>query len=83
VLTARLPEPEDEVIARLRTALGERTAVSIGAARLGIDGDTFDELYASADKRLYTEKRGGPQPPSRPLPVEPTRPAAVTAADLV
>jgi diguanylate cyclase (GGDEF)-like protein len=37
-------------------ALGERTAVSIGMAVLGRDGDDFDSLYAAADARLYQRK---------------------------
>ncbi|MFC3385376.1 diguanylate cyclase [Couchioplanes caeruleus subsp. azureus] len=42
--------------ADLRTALAARTAVSIGTAILGPDGDDFDTLYAAADTRLYEEK---------------------------
>ncbi|GIE74920.1 hypothetical protein Aph02nite_08700 [Actinoplanes philippinensis] len=45
------------VAAELRTVLGERTGVSVGAAVLGVDGDDFDSLYAAADARLYLQKK--------------------------
>ncbi|MFC3383492.1 diguanylate cyclase domain-containing protein [Couchioplanes caeruleus subsp. azureus] len=42
---------------RLTAALAERTAVSIGTARLGVHGRDFESLYAHADAELYARKR--------------------------
>ncbi|WP_433794616.1 diguanylate cyclase [Actinoplanes sp. CA-252034] len=50
-----------EAAGRLRTVLGARTGVSIGAAVLDVDGDDFDGLYAVADARLYEQKRNPTQ----------------------
>ncbi|MEV6342832.1 GGDEF domain-containing protein [Actinoplanes sp. NPDC051851] len=48
-----------ETVARIRSALAERTGASLGAALLDLDGADFDTLYAAADARLYEEKNGG------------------------
>ncbi|WP_143162905.1 GGDEF domain-containing protein [Couchioplanes caeruleus] len=55
----------------LRAALAERTACSVGAARVGDDGEDFAALYAHADAELYARKlaHGGgrsrrPSPPA-------------------
>jgi diguanylate cyclase (GGDEF)-like protein len=58
LLTFEQPETPNDVVARLRAALDERTGASMGIAHLGPDGDDLDSLYAAADARLYAEKRG-------------------------
>jgi GGDEF domain-containing protein len=61
---------EGQVSAR-RTALGLRVpwSLTVGTAAFPEDGDTFDELLAAADRRLY-QKRGialaAPEPAAAP-----------------
>jgi diguanylate cyclase (GGDEF)-like protein len=52
-----LVEGDPAPVARcLRTALGARTAVSVGMAVRGVHGTGFEDLYAHADAELYRQK---------------------------
>jgi diguanylate cyclase (GGDEF)-like protein len=54
-----------ELAERIRTELeavkfeGQKITVSIGAAEFPIDGETVDDVIATADAALYRAKRGG------------------------
>jgi diguanylate cyclase (GGDEF)-like protein len=56
VLRSESADQTRAVAERLRTALAERTPVSVGAAVLDRDGADFAQLYAHADAELYAEK---------------------------
>jgi len=57
-----------DVAERLREALAERTAASLGTALLDRDGADFDALYAHADAELYAEKSARTRAPRRSRP---------------
>ena len=57
-------QPADalESAARIRAALGERAASTMGLATFPMDGTELEELMRAADFRLYASRDGRPQP---------------------
>ncbi len=57
-------QPADalESAARIRAALGERAASTMGLATFPMDGTELEELMRAADSRLYASRTGRPQP---------------------
>ncbi|MFI7597947.1 diguanylate cyclase [Actinoplanes sp. NPDC049681] len=74
-----LPSAVDapETAERLRQALAERTAASVGTAVLDPDAAGFEELYAHADAELYAEKAARTRVPRRTRPVRSAEGTAV------